>query len=139
MGGGKTHSMIALALLTKDKKSRYEQLGDMYDDIENIKVIAFSGRESDAKYGIWGELVNQLDKFEYFKELYLPLRTLSESSCINLLKNEKVLTLLGNKAGPFNSRDESVKKENRSETIHILSEFAKNLVQKNIFCVFQAY
>ena len=52
MGGGKTHSMIALALLAKDKKSRYEQLGDMYDDIENIKVIAFSGRESDAKYEI---------------------------------------------------------------------------------------
>ena len=94
MGGGKTHSMIALALLAENKELRQEILGDQYDDIEDIKVIAFSGRESDAPYGVWGELAQQLGKADLFRDLYSPLRAPGESSWINLLKGQKTLILL---------------------------------------------
>ncbi len=94
MGGGKTHSMIALALLAQDKRLRRQQLGDTYDNVDNVKVIAFNGRESDAQYGIWGELAKQLGKFEYFKDLYSPLRAPGETAWINLLKGQKTLILI---------------------------------------------
>lgn len=94
MGGGKTHSMIALAKLAEDKELRRQVIGDKYDDVDDIKVIAFSGRESDAEYGIWGELARQLGKFDVFKDLYSPLRAPGESAWINLLKGQKTLILL---------------------------------------------
>lgn len=94
MGGGKTHNMIALAKLAEDKELRRQQLGDTYDDVDDVKVIAFSGRESDAEYGVWGELARQLGKFDLFKDLYSPLRAPGESAWINLLKGQKTLILL---------------------------------------------
>ena len=52
MGGGKTHSMLALALLAQDETLREKILGKKYKGIGTIKVITFSGRE-DAEFGIW--------------------------------------------------------------------------------------
>lgn len=94
MGGGKTHNMLALALLAQNKKWRHELLDGQYDDIESIKVIAFSGRESDAPFGIWGSMAEQLGKKESFTDLYSPLRAPGESAWIKLLQGQNVLILM---------------------------------------------
>jgi len=94
MGGGKTHNMLALALLAQNPDLRHKIVGEMYDNIGDIKVIAFSGRESDAQFGIWGSLAEQMGKKDLFAPLYSPLRAPGESAWINLLKDQKVLILL---------------------------------------------
>ena len=57
MGGGKTHNLLALGLLAKHPGFRAEVMGGFYapdDDLGPVRVVAFSGRESDAPFGIWG-------------------------------------------------------------------------------------
>lgn len=93
MGGGKTHSMLALALLAKNENLREKVLGKQYSGLGEIKVITFSGRE-DAEFGIWGSLADQLGKKELFAGYYSPLRAPGESAWINLLKDDKILILL---------------------------------------------
>lgn len=93
MGGGKTHNMLALALLAKNPEWRRKLIGKRFDDIGEVAVIAFSGRESDAEFGIWGSLAEQLGKKEFFSSLYSPLRAPGESAWINLLKGQKILIL----------------------------------------------
>lgn len=92
MGGGKTHSMLALALLASDEALRVKVLGEEYAGIGDIKVVTFSGREN-ADFGIWGSIAEQLDKKELFSGYYSPLRAPGESAWINLLKGEKTLIL----------------------------------------------
>lgn len=94
MGGGKTHNMLALALLAQSKEWRNKLLGHDYGNVDNIKVVAFSGRESDAPFGIWGSIAEQLGKKEFFAELYAPLRAPGESAWVNLLKGQNILILL---------------------------------------------
>ena len=95
MGGGKTHCMIALALLAKHPGMRSKVLGDTctYDD-EPVEVVAFNGRESDAPYGIWGEIADQLGKKDVFKDYYSPLQAPGQSAWTNLLKKKRLLILL---------------------------------------------
>lgn len=96
MGGGKTHNMLSLALLAKYPEYRQKILDDpsIAKGVPGIKVVAFTGRESDAPFGIWGSIAEQLGKKEYFKDLYSPLRAPGESAWIKLLQGEKVLILL---------------------------------------------
>lgn len=94
MGGGKTHNMLALALLAQNPEWRRKLLGKAYDDIAEIKVVAFSGRESDAPFGIWGSIAEQLGKKELFAELYSPLKAPGESAWVNLLKGQNILLLM---------------------------------------------
>lgn len=94
MGGGKTHNMIALALLSQNAELRSKVLGRGYEDIGDVKVIAFTGRESDTRFGIWGSLAEQLGKKEMFKDYYSPLQAPGQTAWVNLLANEKVLILL---------------------------------------------
>ncbi len=88
MGGGKTHNMLALALLAQNRTWRNKILGKEFNDIGEIKVVAFSGRESDADFGIWGSIAEQLGKKDVFKELYTPLKAPGESAWIKLLQDE---------------------------------------------------
>ena len=94
MGGGKTHNMIALALLAQNIKLRSRILGPGFENLGEIKVLSYSGRETDIPYGIWGELAAQLGKGDVFKDLYSPLRAPGESAWINLLRGQKILILL---------------------------------------------
>lgn len=96
MGGGKTHNMIALGLLAKHPKYRGKVLGDTWKDshLGKVKVVAFTGRESDAPYGIWGSIAEQLGKKELFKEYYSPLQAPGQKAWENLLKGEPLLILL---------------------------------------------
>lgn len=93
MGGGKTHNMLALALLASDEKLREKILGKKAEGIGEIKVVTFSGREN-ADYGIWGSIAEQLGKKEFFNDFYSPLKAPGEKAWINLLQEDKILILL---------------------------------------------
>ncbi len=62
MGGGKTHSMIALGLLARDPQLRRDVLGekDPAPRLATTRVVGFNGRSTDAPGGIWGTLASQL-------------------------------------------------------------------------------
>lgn len=93
MGGGKTHCMLALALLAENPKWRKKLLGNHFEDIGAIKVVAFTGRETDAAFGIWGSIAEQLGKKELFSAYYSPLQAPGQAAWINLLKDQNILIL----------------------------------------------
>lgn len=63
--------MITLGLLAKHPEHRKRFLGD--NSFEgDVRVIGFTGRQTDTNLGIWGELAKQLGKEEDFKEYYNP-------------------------------------------------------------------
>jgi predicted AAA+ superfamily ATPase len=97
MGGGKTHGMLTLGLLARHPDQRNPVLGDIHEssvDPQGVRVIGFSGRESDAPHGIWGALAEQLGKRDLFKDYYSPLQAPGQSAWINLLKGPPTLILL---------------------------------------------
>lgn len=94
MGGGKTHNMVALGLLAQNPSLRKKILGGTTTFDEEIRVVAYTGRESDIPYGIWGEIARQLGKEELFKDYYAPLKAPGQSAWINLLKGQPTLILL---------------------------------------------
>lgn len=97
MGGGKTHNLLALGLLAQYPAFRQRVMGNFYTPdpgLGEVKVIAFSGRETDAPYGVWGALAEQLGKRDLFKDLYAPLRAPGQKAWENLLSGERLLILL---------------------------------------------
>ncbi len=96
MGGGKTHNMIALALLAQNPSLREKVMGQEYraKNLGQVRVVAFTGRESDAPLGIWGAIAEQLGSKELFKDYYSPLSAPGQSAWINLLRGEPLLILL---------------------------------------------
>ncbi len=58
------------------------------------KHLTGYSRESDAPYGIWGTIAEQLGKKEIFKDYYTPLQAPGQTAWINLLKGEPLLILL---------------------------------------------
>jgi len=97
MGGGKTHNLIALGLLAKHPNFRDAVMGDIHateKSLGEVRVIGFSGRESDTKFGIWGALAEQLGKHDFFNEYYSPLRAPGQNAWTNLLKGQPTLILL---------------------------------------------
>lgn len=97
MGGGKTHNMISLGLLAKHPEFRQNVISKEYDDegLGEIKVIAYTGRETDVPNGIWGEIAKQLGKEELFKDYWENgLKAPGQSAWINLLKGDPKLILL---------------------------------------------
>jgi hypothetical protein len=97
MGGGKTHNMIALGLLAKHPELRPAIMGDLAGDtsgLGRVRVVAFTGRESDAPFGIWGAIAEQLGQQEAFKDYYSPLSAPGQTAWIRLLKGEPLLILL---------------------------------------------
>jgi hypothetical protein len=75
MGGGKTHSMIALGLLARDAELRRKVLGDgdPAPKLGNCQVVGFNGRSTDAPGGIWGSIAEQLGMAEQFARYVSPL------------------------------------------------------------------
>lgn len=96
MGGGKTHNMIAIGLLAKHPHLRKTVMGDLYTAKYDgkIRVVAFTGRESDAPFGVWGTIAEQLGKRDAFKSYYSPLTAPGQTAWINLLQGEPTLILL---------------------------------------------
>jgi len=75
MGGGKTHSMIALGLLAREPELRKKVLGDQdpAPRLGRCRVIGFNGRSTDERGGIWGSIAEQLGKAEQFSRYVSPL------------------------------------------------------------------
>jgi hypothetical protein len=96
MGGGKTHVMITLGLLAANPDLRKGILGKdgPGSRVGGVRVVGFTGRQSDAPLGIWGEIASQLGKKDFFKDYYSPLSAPGETAWINLLKGEPTIILL---------------------------------------------
>lgn len=96
MGGGKTHNMLALGLIAANPDYREQVMSDgkKYRKLGKVKVVAFTGRESDAPLGIWGAIAEQLGKKEVFNQYYSPLAAPGETAWIKLLSGEPLLILL---------------------------------------------
>src|SRR5262245_26966919 len=75
MGGGKTHSMIALGLLARDPQLRNKVLGkdDPAPKLGRCRVVGFNGRSTDEPGGICGSIAQQLGKAEQFARYVSPL------------------------------------------------------------------
>jgi len=76
MGGGKTHSMIALGLLARDPALRSKVLTGEQNPAPKLgacRVAGFNGRSTDAAGGIWGSIAEQLGKAEQFARYVSPL------------------------------------------------------------------
>lgn len=75
MGGGKTHSMIALGLMARDPELRKKYLGELNPapQLGKCRVVGFNGRSTDAVGGIWGSIAEQLGKAEQFARYISPL------------------------------------------------------------------
>ncbi len=96
MGGGKTHNLVALGMLARHPELRSQILKDLPSakELPPVRVIAFSGRETDVPHGIWGEVARQLGRFDAFKDYYAPLKAPGRTAWVNLLKGEPTLILL---------------------------------------------
>lgn len=96
MGGGKTHNMLALGLLAAhpDYRQRIMKDASSYKQLGEVRVVAFTGRESDAPLGIWGSIADQLGKKDTFAQYYSPLAAPGETAWINLLSGEPLLILI---------------------------------------------
>jgi hypothetical protein len=96
MGGGKTHNLITLGMLAKHPEFRVQVLKGLpgAKELPPVRVVAFSGRETDVPNGIWGEIARQLGKESAFKDYYSPLKAPGRTAWINLLKGEPTLILL---------------------------------------------
>lgn len=75
MGGGKTHSMIALGLMARDPSLRQTVLGNdnPAPNLGPCRVVGFNGRNTDAAGGIWGSIADQLGKGKQFASYVSPL------------------------------------------------------------------
>lgn len=97
MGGGKTHNLLALGLLAKHPGHRSGVMGEFYSpsaELGPTRVVAFTGRESDAPLGIWGAIAEQLGKKDLFADYYAPLAAPGQTAWINLLKGEPLVIML---------------------------------------------
>ena len=62
MGGGKTHNLLAAALLTRDAGLRKSILGGLGMNVDGraIRLSAFSGRETDMRDYLWVRIFRDL-------------------------------------------------------------------------------
>ncbi len=96
MGGGKTHNLITLGMLAKHPEHRQRVLKELPSakDLPPVRVVAFSGRETDVPNGLWGEIALQLEKEATFREYYAPLKAPGRSAWVNLFGSKPTLLLL---------------------------------------------
>src|SRR5690625_1055292 len=109
MGGGKTHNMVALGVLARDKNIRSSVLNGKYSKFqEDINVVAYTGRESYLEFGIWGEIAEQLGKKETFNEFYSPLMAPGQTAWIKLLQSDKPTLILLDELPPYLQNAKSI-------------------------------
>ncbi|MSR33175.1 MAG: ATP-binding protein [Gemmataceae bacterium] len=96
MGGGKTHSMIALGLLARDPELRKRVLAekDPAQTLGKCQVVGFNGRHTDAVGGIWGSLADQLGKSEKFADYTKQLKAPGPEAWRQLLGGNPVIIFL---------------------------------------------
>jgi hypothetical protein len=103
MGGGKTHSMIALGLLAGDPDLRRRVLGDRdpAPKLGRCRVVGFNGRSTDAPGGIWGSIAEQLGKAEQFARYVSPMLTAPGTEAWQQLLGGEPLVLFLDELPPY--------------------------------------
>lgn len=97
MGGGKTHSMIALGLLARDAELRKAIVPELAKETSfgDAKVVAINGRGGFEETFIWGEIACQLGKESEFSKFWKDgPRAPSEKDWIALIGDTPTLILL---------------------------------------------
>jgi hypothetical protein len=103
MGGGKTHSMIALGLLARDPDLRRKVLGEQNPapKLGRCRVVGFNGRSTDAAGGIWGSLAEQLGKGAQFAKYVSPLLSAPGPEAWKQLLGSEPLVLFLDELPPY--------------------------------------
>ena len=97
MGGGKTHSMVALGLLARDAGLREAVVPELAREapFENAKLVALNGRMGFEDTFVWGEIAIQLGKESAFAKFWKDgPKAPSEKDWIALIGDEPTLILL---------------------------------------------
>lgn len=97
MGGGKTHSMVALGLLAKSPALRESVVPEIASNAPfgPGKVIAINGRLGFEEHFLWGEIAHQMDKASEFSKFWRDgAKAPSETDWVNLIGDEPTLILL---------------------------------------------
>ena len=97
MGGGKTHSMIALGLLARDSGLREEIVPEIARDATfgDARLVAVNGRLGFEETFLWGEIANQLQKGAHFSKFWRDgAKAPSEKDWVDLIGDEPTLILL---------------------------------------------
>jgi hypothetical protein len=97
MGGGKTHSMLALGYLAANPKLFTLVAKDITQGIkaEPAQVVAISGRSISRDKHLWGDIASQLGKADKFVEFYkgAPVAP-NEKDWVDLIGDTPTLILL---------------------------------------------
>ena len=102
MGGGKTHSMIALGLLARDPALRDRVLEhNPAPALGPCRVVGFNGRSTDAPGGIWGSLAEQLGKADQFARYVSPLLSAPGPEAWKQLLGDEPLVLFLDELPPY--------------------------------------
>ena len=103
MGGGKTHSMIALGLLAREPDLRNRVLGarNPAPNLGKCRVAGFNGRNTDAAGGIWGAIAAQLGKGEQFAAYISPLLSAPGPEAWKVLLGGDPLVLFLDELAPY--------------------------------------
>jgi Protein of unknown function (DUF499)/Fn3 associated len=97
MGGGKTHSMIALGLLARDGALRDTVFPELAKETAfgDARVVAVNGRAGFEEKFIWGEIATQLGKQSEFSIFWKDgPKAPSEKDWIKLIGDDPTLILL---------------------------------------------
>ena len=96
MGGGKTHNLLAFGLLCQNPDLREKVMGGFHKvgNLGKVRVVAFSGRQTDAQHGIWGEIAKQLGKEDQFQHFMLNLEAPGQEAWTQLLQGEPLAIIL---------------------------------------------
>jgi hypothetical protein len=97
MGGGKTHSMIALGLLARDADLRKSVVPQIADEarFDRADVVAVNGRISFEEHFLWGEIATQLGKASQFAKFWRNgAKAPAEPDWIELIGEKPTLILL---------------------------------------------
>jgi hypothetical protein len=97
MGGGKTHSMLALGYLAANPKLFSLVAKDITQGIkaESTQVVAISGRSISRDKHLWGDVADQLGKADKFLDFYkgAPVAP-NEKDWVDLIGDTPTLILL---------------------------------------------
>lgn len=106
MGGGKTHSMLALGYLAANPASTRLVPAAITEGFSPAKarVVAISGRSITREKHLWGDIADQLGKPDQFVEFYKGApRAPNEKDWIALIGDEPTLILLDELPPYFNN------------------------------------
>src|SRR3990172_2706855 len=139
-GGGKTHALLALYHIIKNRKDMKHLIPiSEFPKVKNAKVAVFVGTQADAVSGKtpWGEIAEQLEQYETIKEhdkkRIAPgkerLRKILEASPTLILMDEILEYIV--KA----NRAEKVEKITQGQTLAFLQEISEVVASSENSCL----